>query len=368
MELAYIGESLKARAIAGPGAQTAACEALMGAQVGSPSAFLVPSCTAALEMCALLLGLGPGDEVIMPSFTFVSNPNAVVLRRATPVFVDVDPITFNVDPSSVEVAVTSRTRAIFVTHYAGVPADMETILRIAEPHGIAVVEDAAQAYGSQRNGRMAGTFAKLACFSFHGTKNIAAGEAGALVVNDIKLAAEAAVMREKGTDRSRFLAGEVDFYTWQDVGSSQIVSEMTAAFLRAQLERAGTITAMRRSQWNYYRECLGDLAADGCFDLPSPPPEVDHNGHIFFLVLPSRRHRDHLASELRQHGISALTHYVPLHSSPAGQRYCRTVGQMSGTDRATDCLLRLPLYHDLGSKQDLVIDAVREWSDRGSVA
>lgn len=357
--------ALASRQIAGPGHFSRACETLIKAQVGVPNAFLVPSCTAALEMCALLLGVGPGDEVIMPSFTFVSNANAAVLRRATPVFVDVDPVTFNIDPQSVEDAITERTRAIFVTHYASVPADMEAILRIASKHDIAVVEDAAQAYGSRRNGKAAGTFAPLACFSFDGQKNISAGEAGALVVNDAKLVAAAAIAREKGTDRSRFLAGKVDFYTWQDVGSAQVVNEMTAALLQAQLEAAETFNATRLAQWVRYRDGLADLATDGIFDLPSPPEDVEHNGHIFFVVLPDRTRRDSLATYLAEAGITALSHYIPLHSSPAGERFGRVPGPLPGTFRATECLLRLPLYHDLGASQDRVIDAVRGWAKNG---
>ena len=361
----HVLNALASRQISGPGRFSQACEALIKAQVGVPSAFLVPSCTAALEMCALLLGVGPGDEVIMPSFTFVSNANAAVLRRATPVFVDVDPVTFNIDPQSVEDAITERTRAVFVTHYAGVPADMDALLRIAAKHDIAVVEDAAQAYGSRRNGRAAGTFAPLACFSFDGQKNISAGEAGALIVNDARLVAAAAVAREKGTDRSRFLAGKVDFYTWQDVGSAQVVNEMTAALLQAQLEAVDRFNATRLAQWGRYRDGLADLAADGVFDLPSPPDGVEHNGHIFFVVLPDRGRRDSLAAWLAEAEITALSHYIPLHSSPAGERFGRAAGPLPGTQRGAECLLRLPLYHDLGSGQDRVIDTVRGWAKNG---
>jgi dTDP-4-amino-4,6-dideoxygalactose transaminase len=362
----YVRDALESRQLSGPGRYTKACETLIKSHIGASSAFLVPSCTAALEMCALLIGVGPGDEVIMPSYTFVSNANAAVLRRATPVFVDVDPVTFNIDPQSVEAAITDRTRAIFVTHYAGVTADMEAILRIAQPRGIVVVEDAAQAYGARRNGQAAGTFAPLSCFSFDGQKNVSAGEAGALVVNDANFVAAAAVAREKGTDRSRFMAGKVDFYTWQDVGSAQIVNEMTAALLQAQLESADVFNATRRAQWDRYRDGLADLAAEGIFDLPSPPAEAEHNGHIFFIVLPDSERRDNLAAELAQAGITALTHYIPLHSSPAGQRFGRAAGPLTGTRRATEGLLRLPLYHDLGSGQDRVIDAVRAWAKNGS--
>lgn len=362
-EYGYIREAIESRQLSGPGKQSKACESLIKSQIGAERVFLVPSCTAALEMSALLLGLGPGDEVIMPSFTFVSNPNAVVLRGATPVFVDVDPVTFNIDPQAVEQAITDRTRAIFATHYAGVPADMEALQRIAEPRGIVLVEDAAQAYGSRRNGKPAGMMAPLAGFSFHGTKNVAGGEAGALVVNDRELAARAAIIREKGTDRSRFLDGEVDFYTWQDVGSSQLVSEVTAAFLRAQLEHADQLNAERLELWERYRSALSELGARGYFRLPSPPASVEHNAHIFFLVLSNREERDTLASVLAARGISAYWHYIPLHSSPGGQRYGRTVGSMAQTHRAADCLIRLPLFQGLGAQQDQVIEAVRVWAE-----
>lgn len=364
----YIRDAMENRQLSGPGPHTKACESLIRSQIGADSVFVVPSCTAALEMSALLLDLGPGDEVIMPSFTFVSNANAVVLRRATPVFVDVDPVTFNLDTTAVEQAITERTRAIFVTHYAGVPADMDALRSIAEPRGIALVEDAAQAYGSRRNGRPAGMLSPLSCFSFDGQKNITAGEAGALVVNDANLHEAAAIAREKGTDRTRFMAGKVDFYTWQDVGSAQAVSEMTAAFLLAQLERTDEIIAKRLGLWNRYREGLADLAAEGFFDIPSPPADIEHNAHIFFVVLPDRDRCADLAAELGKRGIAALTHYIPLHTSPAGQRYGRSVGSMDGTTRAAECLLRLPLYHDLGSDQERVIEAVRDWAKRGGSA
>lgn len=363
----YVRDAIENRRLSGPGPHSEACEALIRSRLGADNVFVVPSCTAALEMSALLLNLGPGDEVIMPSFTFVSNANAVVLRRATPVFVDVDPVTFNLDPQAVQRAANDRTRAIFVTHYAGVPADMDALQSIAGPRGIHLVEDAAQAYGSRRNGRSAGMFAPLSCFSFDGQKNVTAGEAGALVVNGAGLRDAATIIREKGTDRTRFKEGKVDFYTWQDVGSAQIASEITAAYLHARLEQAEEIIETRLRLWHRYHDGLCDLASEGLFELPAPPTCADHNGHIFFVVLPNSNLRADLANELAKQNISALTHYVPLHTSPGGQRYGRCVGSMDGTERASSRLLRLPLYHDLGSDQERVIEAIRNWAkNRGA--
>jgi dTDP-4-amino-4,6-dideoxygalactose transaminase len=361
-EAAYVAQAIESGILAGPGPFSAACEKLIAAQTGSRATHLVPSCTAALEMSAHLLGLGAGDEVIMPSFTFVSTANAVVLRGAVPVFADVDPVTFNLDPAAVEAAITPCTRAIFATHYAGVPADMGRLMEIAARQRIAVVEDAAQAYGSTRDGRPAGSFAPLACFSFHGTKNLTAGEAGALAINDPVHLAQAAVLRDKGTDRARFLAGEVDRYSWQAAGSSQIVSELVAAFLLGQLESAEEVLAERLALWQAYRGALADAAAAGHFVLPAPPDTVNHNAHIFFLVLPDRAARAALAGHLAGLGITASTHYVPLHSAPAGQRFGRAAGPLEQTRRAADCLLRLPLYRGLGADQGRVIAAVLDWT------
>jgi dTDP-4-amino-4,6-dideoxygalactose transaminase len=318
-------------------------------------------------MTALLLGLAPKDEVIMPSFTFVSTANAVVLRGASPVFVDIDPVTFNLDPDAVASALTTRTRAIFAVDYAGVPADLHAICAIAAPYGLPVVEDAAQAYGSYREGLSAGAMARLACFSFHGTKNVTAGEAGALLINDGELVDRASVLRDKGTDRAKFLSGAIDCYTWQDVGSSQIVNELTAAFLQAQLERRDEINAGRLAIWNRYREAFLPLEEAGLFALPNPPAGVQHNAHIFFLVLPNQGARERLRAFLRSRFITAASHYVPLHASPAGRRFGRVSGQLPNTARASAGLLRLPLYEGLGSGQDRVIEAVLDWAASGDV-
>jgi dTDP-4-amino-4,6-dideoxygalactose transaminase len=360
-ELRHIGEAIASGALSGPGPQSLYCEAVIRRAVGAEWAAIVPSCTAALEMSAILLDLVPGDEVVMPSYTFVSTAAAVALRGAVPVFVDVDPVTLNICPDAAAAAVTARTRAIFAVHYAGVVADMDALARVARARGLALVEDAAQAYGSSRGGRPAGSFGTAACFSFHGTKNVTSGEGGALVVNDPALVERAGILRDRGTDRERFLRGQVNAYSWQDIGSSQIVSEITAAFLRAQLDHADRITAERRALWQGYADALAGPALQGHFRLPAPPPEVRHNGHIFFLMLPDARSRLSLGAHLARQGIVAAPHYVPLHSAPAGRRFGRPSGAMTVTDRAAECLLRLPLWVGLGRDQDRVIDAVLDW-------
>jgi dTDP-4-amino-4,6-dideoxygalactose transaminase len=361
-ERAYVEAAIRAGRLMGPGPFGEACERLISETSGGGTAFLVPSCTAALELSALLLDLAPGDEVVMPSFTFVSTANAVVLRGAVPVFVDVDAVAFNLDPDAVRAALTPRTRAVFAVDYAGLPGDLQALDALATEHGIALVEDAAQAYGASRDGRPAGGVARLACFSFHGTKNVTAGEAGALVVNDRDLAGRAAILREKGTDRARFLTGAIESYSWQDVGSSHIVSELTAAFLLAQLERQGEIDTRRLVAWNRYRDALRPLAETGVFALPDPPAEARHNAHIFFLVLADEAARERLRAFLRDRLITADGHYVPLHLSAAGRRFGRVRGSLRNTERAGACLLRLPLFEAIGADQDRVIEAVLDWA------
>ncbi|MHA3915456.1 dTDP-4-amino-4,6-dideoxygalactose transaminase [Halovulum sp. GXIMD14793] len=361
-ERAYVTKVIASGALAGPGEESRRCEALINRAIGSNASFLVPSCSAALEMAALLVDLAPGDEVIMPSYTFVSTANAVVLRGAVPVFVDVDAETFNIDPTRIAEAITPKTRAIFVIHYAGVPADMAAITAIARAHDLTVVEDAAQAYLSTRDGLPAGRMSPLSCLSFHGTKNITAGEGGALVVNDPELVHRAAILREKGTDRAAFMAGRVALYKWRDVGSSQVVSELTAAFLRAQLEDARGITDRRLHIWHAYQSALQELAAEGHFRLPSVPDTVSHNAHIYFLNMPDKASRKSLAAHLSDHQIQAATHYVPLHSAPAGRRFGRACGSMHVTDHAGDCLLRLPLHAAMTHELPRIVDAIRSWT------
>ncbi len=355
---------MQGSSLSGPGVYSTLCETLIAQQLGGAPAMLVPSCSAALEIAAILLNLQSGDEVIMPSYTFTTTATSVALRGATPVFVDVDSVNFNICPDAVERAISPRTKAIIVVHYGGVPADMIRLTQIAEAHGIKIVEDAAQAYGSSLNGRPAGSFGAMSCFSFHGTKNISAGEGGALVVNDPDLVERAEIVCEKGTDRKRFLAGGVQFYTWQDIGSSYVTNEMTAAFLSVQLEAAGAINARRVQQWRFYKEALTEPARNGHFDLPDPPKNCEHNGHCFFVVTKDKEARSDLSKFLLARGIKAVSHYVPLHSAPAGKRLARYEGPMHSTDRAGDCLLRLPLWHDMDDEQEIVVSAVHDWCAR----
>ncbi len=349
-EALYTRHALMAGPSAGPGHEALACETLISHAVGGGEAVLLPTCATALELAALMLDLAPGDEVIMPSFTSAATANAVVLRGGMPVFVDVDPVTFNIDPSLIEPAITARSRAVFACHYAGVPADMAAINAIAAKHELEVVEGAAQAYLSDREGHLAGNMARLACFSFHSTQNISAGDAGALIVNDAQLA-----------DRIEFLAGRGAPQRWQALGQSPAVSELTAAYLRAQLEQAHQITYRRLALWRNYQTALADLAAEGYFQLPAPPVAAEHNGHIFYLVLAQQTQRDALQSALAGQGIQAAAHYPPLHSSPAGKRFGRAAGPMTQTRRAAKGLLRLPLHAGMAHEQPRILRAIRNW-------
>jgi dTDP-4-amino-4,6-dideoxygalactose transaminase len=361
-EQTYLDHVFASRRLAGPGEQSLRCQKLIEEWSGAPAAFLVPSCSAALEMSAFLLDLAPGDEVIMPSFTFVSTANAVVLRGAVPVFVDVDPITFNLNPLLIETAITPKTKAIFVVHYAGVPAEMDAILDIAARNHLSVVEDSAQAYGSTYKEKPAGTFGIMGCISFDHAKNVSAGEAGALLINDENLVERAAIIREKGTDRSRFLQGKVDAYTWQDVGFSNVVNELTAGYLRAQLEDAVAINNERLFLWQRYQDAF-NARKGNVLQLPALPENITHNAHIYFVVLPDLQTRISLQQHLAAANISSATHYMPLHAAAAGERFGRVAGSMENTVRAGDCLLRLPLFNGLGDDQERVIDAVQTWAE-----
>jgi dTDP-4-amino-4,6-dideoxygalactose transaminase len=317
-------------------------------------------------MSALLCDIGKDDEVIMPSFTFSSTANAFILRGAVPVFIDIDPRTQNIDPGTIEAAITSRTKVIVPVHYAGVACDMDAIMAIAERHGLFVIEDAAQALLSRHRGRPLGTIGHLAALSFHDSKNVPAGEAGALLVNDPRFAARAEIIREKGTNRTQFLRGEIDKYTWMDVGSSFLPNEITAALLLAQLEQAEQATISRRAVWTrYFREFV-DLEPEWCW-LPKVPSYCEPNGHIFYLVLPRRELRDRFIDAMKRQGINALFHYVALHDSPAGSRFGRTVGTLKATKAADAGLVRLPIWSDMpDGVVDHVINAVRTWM-RGSL-
>lgn len=366
-EIAYIGEALAAGRLSGDGPFTRRCHEWLERRLAAPRVLLTHSCTAALEMAALLLDLEPGDEIIMPSFTFVSTANAFVLRGAVPVFVDIRPDTLNLDETLVEAAITPRTRAIVPVHYAGVACEMDELLRIARRHDLKVVEDAAQALGASYKGQPLGSIGDFGAFSFHETKNIVSGEGGALAVNgDRGTALRAEIIREKGTDRSRFLRGEVDKYTWQDVGSSYLPSELVAAFLFAQLEQVDDINGRRLGAWQRYHDALEDAEIDGALRRPVVPEDCSHNGHIYYVLVNDAADRARILEAFRERGIQAAHHYVPLHSAPAGLRFGRMSGDLAATDDLSARLLRLPLASDITpAMQDRVLDTLRASLRRG---
>lgn len=357
-ELDNIRAAISSGKVSGDGQFTKLCNAWLEARLGAAVALLTHSCTAALEMAAILCDLQPGDEVIMPSFTFVSTANAVVLRGAVPVFVDIDPDTLNINPESIEAAVTERTKAIFVVHYAGVPCDMDVINAIAQARGITVVEDAAQALGSTYKGRPAGMLADMAAFSFHETKNLNSGEGGALVLSREDLGERAEIIREKGTNRSRFFRGQIDKYTWVDIGSSYLPSDILAAYLLPQLEAVDLVNADRLATWNHYHEALAGLELDGYFKRPQVPDYAQHNGHLYYLILGDGTDRDDFLAAMRRNDIGAVFHYIPLHSSPAGLKYGRTAGSLAVTDHVSEKLVRLPLYFGIGADRDRVVETI----------
>ena len=342
-EFTHIQEAVAAGQLAGNGRFTKQCQTWLEQRVGAPRVLLTHSCTAALEMAALLIDLAPGDEVIMPSFTFVSTANAFVLRGAQPVFVDIRADTLNLDERQIEAAITPRTKAIVVVHYAGVACEMDAVMAIAARHGIVVIEDAAHALMAGYKGRPLGGFGHLATLSFHETKNLISGEGGALVINDARFVDRAEIIWEKGTNRMQFSRGRVDKYMWLDIGSSFLPGELTAAFLWAQLEAADRITSRRLELWNRYYSALPALEALGLRG-PVIPAECEHNAHLFYLLLPSPSHRNDIVADLNARGVNAVFHYVPLHSSPGGQRYGRTSGAMRVTDDVSGRLIRLPLW------------------------
>jgi dTDP-4-amino-4,6-dideoxygalactose transaminase len=359
-ESAYIQEAAAAGQLAGNGRFTRRCQAWLEQRIGAPRALLTHSCTAALEMAALLIDLQPGDEVIMPSFTFVSTANAFVLRGATPVFVDIRPDTLNLDENQVDAAITARTRAIVLVHYAGVACDMDRLMEIATRRGLVVIEDAAHALLSRYKGRPLGSFGHLATLSFHETKNLISGEGGALVINDPQYVERAEILWEKGTNRSKFFRGQVDKYTWVDIGSSFLPGELTAAFLWAQLEDADRITAARLEAWHRYAEASLPLTKLDV-RLPVVPPSCEHNAHLFYLLIPPPARQADVLKDLNAKGVNAVFHYVPLHSSPAGVRYGRTAGPMTVTDDCSNRIVRLPLWVELPADAPrLVIDRVME--------
>ena len=358
-ELDALKTAIDAGQLSGDGDFTRKCNAWLKEKTGAAGALLTNSCTAALEIAALLADIGPGDEVIMPSYTFVSTANAIVLRGGVPVFVDVRSDTINMDEKVVEAAITKRTKALLPVHYGGVACAMDEINAIAKAHGLMVIEDAAQGVGSTYRGKALGTIGNLGALSFHATKNIISGEGGALLISDESLEERAEIIREKGTDRSRFLRGEVDKYTWQDLGSSFLPSELIAAFLWAQLPETEAINEKRLRVWARYHEALASFERAGRVKRPTIPQDCRHNAHIYYLLFDGIDQREGARHALRDAGITASTHYVPLHSAPAGRRFGRTHGDLAVTEKVANGLLRLPLYPDLSEEdQDRVVEVL----------
>ena len=356
-ELWLISQAHANAHLSGDGMFTKQCHQWLERQIGCRKALLTHSCTAALEMAALLLELEPGDEVIMPSFTFVSTANAFVLRGAVPVFVDIRADTLNIDERLIESAITAKTKVICVVHYAGVACEMDSILAIAEKHGIKVVEDAAQGIFSAYKGRQLGSMGAFGALSFHETKNIISGEGGALLVNDDASVERAEIIREKGTNRSQFFRGQVDKYTWVDIGSSYLPGEIIAAFLAAQLEQGKEITGRRLAIWDRYHAWAESFEARGLLRRPIVPAHCVHNAHMYYVLLPDLAQRTAFIEHLSRRGVGAVFHYIPLHSSPAGLRYGRTHGDMSDTDEAGERLVRLPLWLGLEERLEEVLRA-----------
>lgn len=350
-ELENISQAHDKGFLAGDGDFTKKCNTWLEQRIGCNKALLTHSCTAALEMAAILADIQPGDEVIMPSYTFVSTANAFVLRGGMPVFVDIRPDTLNIDETKIEAAISSRTKAIVPVHYAGVGCEMDVIMDIARRHNLLVIEDAAQGIMSSYKGRALGSIGHMAALSFHETKNIISGEGGALLVNDDRFAERAEIIREKGTNRSQFFSGQVDKYTWVDIGSSYLPGEIIAAFLWAQMEEAQSITQRRLDIWHYYHEALAPLEAAGRLRRPLVADGCRHNAHMYYILLESLEQRTVLISKFEEHGVSAVFHYVPLHSSPAGKKYGRVSGEMKNTEELSDRLLRLPMWIGLTVEQ-----------------
>jgi dTDP-4-amino-4,6-dideoxygalactose transaminase len=355
-EIENILDAIRRGQLAGDGYYTHRCNEIIGRRSGSSKALLTHSCTAALEMCAILADVGPGDEVILPSFTFVSTANAVVLRGGVPVFVDIDPLTLNIDPGAVAAAVTARTRAIFAVHYAGFPADMDALAAVARSHGLVLVEDAAQAFGSTYRGRPAGSLGDLAAFSFHETKNIISGEGGAITINRPDLVERAEIIREKGTDRSKFFRGQIDKYTWVDLGSSYLPGELIAAYLLAQLEEEANTRIRRLAMFDRYADAFEPLARAGIVRLPRIPEHCEGNGHMFYMLMENMEARSAFIAKMKAQGIVTPFHYVPLHSSPAGRRFGRPHGSFAVTDHVSETLVRFPLFYNLGADIERVIE------------
>jgi dTDP-4-amino-4,6-dideoxygalactose transaminase len=365
-ELFYIAQAVTLGNIAGDGHFTQQCSRLLQERFGIHQVLMVPSCTAALELAAMLCGLGPGDEVILPSYTFVSTANAFVRLGARPVFVDIRPDTLNIDERLIEQAITPRTRAIFPVHYAGVGCEMDLIMTLAEKYNLRVVEDAAQGVNAFYNGRALGSIGQLGTYSFHETKNFICGEGGALCLNSPDLVERAEILRDKGTNRKQFFRGQVDKYTWVDVGGSYVPSELCCAFLYAQLEMMDVISQKRREIYQRYRQLLKPLEGKGLFQLPRTPEDCDSNYHLQYILLPDAATRDALLGHLNGHDIAAVFHYVPLHSSPMGQKFGYREGDLPVTEDLSRRLLRLPFYYEIGDQdQTEVVGRIADFLQRG---
>ncbi|MCQ2564117.1 MAG: dTDP-4-amino-4,6-dideoxygalactose transaminase [Mogibacterium sp.] len=358
----YIMEAIRAHKICGDGEFTKKCNKWIEDKTGVSKALLTTACSTALDMAAILTDVGPGDEVILPSFTFVSTANAFVLRGAKLVFVDIRPDTQNIDEKLIEDAITDRTKVIAPVHYAGVSCEMDTIMDIAARHDLLVIEDAAQGVMSEYKGRALGAIGDYGCYSFHETKNYSMGEGGALLIKDAAKVDRAEIIREKGTDRSRFLRGQIDKYTWVDMGSSYLPSEMNAAYLLAQLEEADMINENRMASWDAYYELLSPLAEAGRIELPVIPPECKHNAHMFYIKVKDIEERTALSSYLKENGILAVFHYVPLHSAPAGSKFGRFHGEDKYTTNTFERLLRLPMFYGLKPEEvEYITDKIKEF-------
>ena len=351
-ELKYIEQAIGNHKICGDGEFTKKCSAWMEEKTGTAKALLTTSCTHATEMAALLADIQPGDEVVMPSFTFVSTADAFVLRGAKVKFVDIRPDTMNIDETLIEDAITDKTKAIVPVHYAGVGCEMDTIMDIARKHHLLVIEDAAQGVMSSYKGKALGTIGDYGCYSFHETKNYSMGEGGALLIKDPDMIERAEIVREKGTNRSKFFRGQIDKYTWVDAGSSYLPSELNAAYLWAQLEQADMVNDNRLKSWNLYKELLTPIAEKEYITLPYIPEECTHNAHMFYIKTKNLEERSALISYLKEHGVLAVFHYIPLHGAPAGQKYGEFIGEDKYTTRESERLVRLPMYYNL-SEEDI---------------
>ena len=360
-EMEYIREAIESRKICGDGDFTKKCNQWIESQTGTSKALLTTSCTHATEMAAILCDIHPGDEVIMPSYTFVSTADAFVLRGAKVIFVDIRSDTLNIDEKLIENAITDKTKAIVPVHYAGVSCEMDTIMQIAKKYQLKVIEDAAQGVMSYYKGQALGTIGDYGCFSFHETKNLSMGEGGALLIKDADMIERAEIVREKGTNRSKFFRGQIDKYTWMDVGSSYLPSELNAAYLWAQLEVATDIYNDRMSSWNLYYEGLKPLQEKGYIDLPIIPDGCIHNAHMFYIKTKDLEERTRLINFLRTKGVNAVFHYIPLHRGPAGIKYGEFRGEDVYTTKESERLVRLPMYYGLGKNVEVVVDMVHQF-------